>query len=242
MFSMEVIIVRSENSNILKGRNFKVKVKTARGRKISSTKWLERQLNDPYVVQAKKDGYRSRSAFKLIQLNQKFDLLKPGNRVLDLGAAPGGWCQVAAKATNSDGKNLNLPVGFVLGIDLKVLASIEGVMFECLNFLDNNAESKIKQWIKGPVDVVLSDMAPGATGHKKTDHLRIVHLCEQAAFFSFDILCPGGAFVSKVLEGGADSELQKVLKKNFSKVVNAKPTASRADSSEKFVVARGFRG
>ncbi|MEE2774247.1 MAG: RlmE family RNA methyltransferase [Pseudomonadota bacterium] len=239
---MEVIIVSSNKGNLLKGRNFKVKLKTAKGRKISSTRWLERQLNDPFVIQAKKDGYRSRSAFKLIQLNQRFDFLKPGNRVLDLGAFPGGWCQVAAKATNSDGKIANLPIGFVLGIDLKALNQIEGVRFECLDFLEIDAESKIKEWTEGSVDVVLSDMAPSATGHKKTDHLRIVNLCEQAASLSFDILNCGGTFVSKVLEGGTDSELQKILKKNFFKVVNSKPSASRADSSEKFVVAKGFRG
>ena len=218
-----------------------MRLKTAKGRKISSTRWLERQLNDPFVQQAKLDGYRSRSAFKILELDGKYQFLTAGVRVLDLGCAPGGWCQIAAERTNSTGVKKNKKQGFVLGIDLKQVEPIDGVKVEILDFREDNAEKQVKDWIGKKVNVVMSDMAPSSSGHKKTDHLRIVNLCELAAYFAFDVLETGGTFIAKVLAGGAESQLQKVLKNNFSTVANVKPMSSRSDSSEKFVVAKGFR-
>ena len=229
------------SSSSITGRNLKVRLKTAKGRKISSTRWLERQLNDPFVRQAKIKGYRSRSAFKILELNEKFEFLVPGARVLDLGCAPGGWSQVAAEKTNSALTKKNKKQGFVLSIDLKFVEPIEGVQLDILDFLEDDAPQKVKHWMGQKIDVVMSDMAPSSSGHKKTDHLRIINLCEQAAYFAFEVLEKGGTFVAKVLAGGAESELQKVLKNNFSKVSNVKPISSRSDSSEKFVVAKGFR-
>ena len=218
-----------------------MRLKTAKGRKISSTRWLERQLNDPFVQQAKLDGYRSRSAFKILELDGKYRFLTAGVRVLDLGCAPGGWCQIADERTNSTGVKKNKKQGFVLGIDLKQVEPIDGVKVEILDFREDNAEKQVKDWIGKKVNVVMSDMAPSSSGHKKTDHLRIVNLCELAAYFAFDVLETGGTFIAKVLAGGAESQLQKVLKNNFSTVANVKPMSSRSDSSEKFVVAKGFR-
>ena len=229
------------SSSSITGRNLKVRLKTAKGRKISSTRWLERQLNDPFVRQAKIKGYRSRSAFKILELNEKFEFLVPGARVLDLGCAPGGWSQVAAEKTNSALTKKHKKQGFVLSIDLKFVEPIEGVQLDILDFLEDDAPQKVKHWMGQKIDVVMSDMAPSSSGHKKTDHLRIINLCEQAAYFAFEVLEKGGTFVAKVLAGGAESELQKVLKNNFSKVSNVKPISSRSDSSEKFVVAKGFR-
>ena len=238
---MERIIPKLIPSDLITGRKLKVRLKTAKGRKISSTRWLERQLNDPFVQQAKLEGYRSRSAFKILELDKKFHFLNAGVRVLDLGCAPGGWCQIAAQKTNSTGDKKNKKQGFVLGVDLKKVEPIDGVQSEILDFRDDDAEKKIRAWMGQKVNVVMSDMAPSSSGHKKTDHLRIVHLCELAAYFAFEVLETNGAFIAKVLAGGAESELQKVLKNNFSTVANVKPVSSRSDSSEKFVVAKGFR-
>lgn len=222
-------------------RDLKVKVKSARGRRISSTRWLERQLNDPYVKRAKAEGYRGRAAFKILELDDKYGFLVPGARVVDLGCAPGGWCQVAAKRVNVLGEEKG-PQGSVLGIDLQEVEPIAGVDLHVLDFLDDDADEKVKEWLGGTAHVVMSDMAAASSGHKQTDHLRIIALCEAAAYFAFDVLEPGGTFVAKVLQGGAEGDLQKVLKQKFTKVANVKPPASRSDSSEKFVVATGFRG
>ena len=223
-------------------RELRVRVKTAKGRKLSSTLWLERQLNDPYVVRAKKDGYRGRAAFKILELDDKFEFLKPGVRVVDLGCAPGGWCQVAVTRVNALGEKKNKLKGTVLGVDLQEVDPIAGAQIHQLDFLDNDADMLVKSWLGGPADVVMSDMAAASSGHKGTDHLRIITLCEAAAQFAFDVLEIGGTFVAKVLAGGAETELQTLLKRNFKKVSNFKPPASRSDSSEKFVVAIGFKG
>lgn len=223
-------------------RDLRTKVKTARGRKLSSTRWLERQLNDPYVKRAKAEGYRGRAAFKILELDDRYRFLAPGARVVDLGCAPGGWCQVAVVRVNALGQNPDKPVGTVLGVDLQAVEPIPGADIHQLDFLDEGADEAVKDWLGGQADVVLSDMAAAASGHKQTDHLRIVALCEAAAEFAFDVLAPGGTFVAKVLAGGAEGGLQTLLKQRFDKVANVKPPASRSDSSEKFVVAMGFRG
>lgn len=223
-------------------RELKVKVKTARGRKLSSTRWLERQLNDPYVLAARRDGYRGRAAYKLIELDDKYRFLLPGARVVDLGCAPGGWLQVAVTRVNALGEKQGKRVGYVLGVDLQEVEPLPGAEAHVLDFLDEGAEEQVKAWLGGKADVVLSDMAAASSGHKQTDHLRIMSLCEAAAHFAFDVLDEGGTFVAKVLAGGAEGELQHLLKQHFRKVANVKPPASRADSSEKYVVAQGFRG
>ncbi len=223
-------------------RDLTVKVKTARGRKMSSTKWLQRQLNDPYVQRAKADGYRGRAAYKILELNEKFQFLTPGKRVVDLGAAPGGWCQVAVPRINALGERKGKPVGTILGIDLQEMEPIAGAELHQLDFMEDDADLKVKEWLGGKADVVMSDMAASASGHKQTDHLRIIALCEAAAYFAFDVLEEGGVFIAKVLAGGAEGDLQKLLKQKFTKVVNVKPPSSRSDSSEKFVVATGYRG
>jgi 23S rRNA (uridine2552-2'-O)-methyltransferase len=223
-------------------RDLKVKVKTARGRKLSSTRWLERQLNDPYVRRAKAEGYRGRAAFKILELDDRFGFLRPGARVVDLGCAPGGWCQVAVQRVNALGEKAGKPVGKVLGVDLQEVEPIAGADIHQLDFMSDGADDKVKAWLGGPADVVMSDMAAASSGHKATDHLRIVALCEAAAQLAFDVLEPGGTFVAKVLQGGAEGQLQTELKRRFEKVANVKPPASRSDSSEKFVVATGFRG
>ncbi|MEI6099294.1 MAG: RlmE family RNA methyltransferase [Alphaproteobacteria bacterium] len=223
-------------------RELRVRVKTAKGRKLSSTLWLERQLNDPYVIRAKKEGYRGRAAFKILELDDKFGFLKPGARVVDLGCAPGGWCQVAVARVNALGENPRKAIGTVLGVDLQEVEPISGAHIHRLDFLADGADAQVKAWLGGKADLVLSDMAAAASGHKGTDHLRIIALCEAAAEFAFDVLEEGGCFVAKVLAGGAEIQLQATLKRNFRKVANVKPPASRADSSEKFVVAQGFRG
>ena len=223
-------------------RDLRVKVKTARGRKLSSTLWLERQLNDPYVKRAQADGYRGRAAYKILELDDKFRFLVPGARVVDLGCAPGGWCQVAVKRINALGTRQGKKVGTILGVDLQEVESIPGAEIHVLDFMEDDADAKVKAWLDGPADVVLSDMAAASSGHKQTDHLRIIALCEAAAYFAFDVLTPGGTFVAKVLAGGAEGELQALLKQKFTKVMNMKPPASRSNSSEKFVVATGFRG
>jgi 23S rRNA (uridine2552-2'-O)-methyltransferase len=232
----------AENTSGRGRRDLRVKVKTAKGRKLSSTLWLERQLNDPYVVKAKSEGYRGRAAYKILELDDKYGFFKAGSRVVDLGCAPGGWCQVAVPRVNALGEKSGKPVGFVLGVDLQEVEPIAGVELHVLDFLSEEADALVKGWLGVKADVVLSDMAASASGHKGTDHLRIIALVEAALAFAFDVLEEGGTFVAKVLAGGAELEMQTLLKKSFNKVYNVKPPASRADSSEKFVVAQGFRG
>ncbi|WP_050522387.1 RlmE family RNA methyltransferase [Pseudorhodobacter wandonensis] len=223
-------------------RDLRVRVKTAKGRKLSSTLWLERQLNDPYVQRAKKEGFRGRAAYKIAELDEKYGFLVPGARVVDLGCAPGGWCQIAVERVNALGQNPKKPVGTVLGVDLQAIEPIPGAQIHQLDFLSEEADALVKGWLGGNADVVMSDMAAAASGHKGTDHLRIIALVEAALEFAFDTLDEGGTFVAKVLAGGAEIGMQNLLKKNFKKVANVKPPASRSDSSEKFVVAMGFRG
>ncbi|NNU80582.1 RlmE family RNA methyltransferase [Halovulum dunhuangense] len=223
-------------------RDLKVRVKTARGRRTSSTRWLERQLNDPYVQRAKREGYRGRAAYKIMELDDKFRFLVPGARVVDLGCAPGGWCQVAVPRVNALGEKKGKAVGRVIGVDLQEVEPIPGVELHQLDFLADEADEQVKQWLGGPADVVMSDMAAASSGHKQTDHLRIIALCEAAADFAADVLEEGGTFVAKVLAGGAETELLARLKQDFVQVRHMKPPASRSDSSEKFVVATGFRG
>ncbi|MFW5654366.1 MAG: RlmE family RNA methyltransferase [Roseicyclus sp.] len=223
-------------------RDLKVKVRTARGRKLSSTLWLERQLNDPYVQRAKREGFRGRAAYKIMELDDRFRFLVPGARVVDLGCAPGGWCQVAVPRINALGEKAGKAQGRIIGIDLQEVDPIPGAELHVLDFMAEGADDRIKAWLGGRADVVMSDMAAASSGHRQTDHLRIVALGEAAAELAFDVLEPGGIFVAKVLAGGAEAGLQTRLKQRFDKVANVKPPASRADSSEKFVVATGFRG
>lgn len=223
-------------------RDLTVKVKSARGRKLSSTRWLQRQLNDPYVQRAKAEGFRGRAAFKIMELDDKYRFLVPGARVVDLGCAPGGWMQVAVPRVNSLGEKPGKAVGRVLGVDLQEVEPLAGTEIHQLDFMEDDADLKVKEWLGGNADVVMSDMAASSSGHKQTDHLRIMALCEAAAYFAFDVLEEGGTFVAKVLAGGAEGELQKLLKLKFDKVANVKPPSSRSDSSEKFVIAAGFRG
>lgn len=215
-------------------RDLTVRVKSAQGRKKSSTKWLQRQLNDPYVAQAKRDGYRSRAAYKLIELDEKYKLLRPGMRVLDLGAAPGGWTQVAIARLKGKGS--------VLGVDLLAIDPLADVQFMQLDFLSDEAPELIRNALGGPADLVMSDMAANTTGHTATDHLRIMTLCELAYHFASEILSVNGAFICKVLKGGTENDLLKLMKQDFATVRHAKPQASRQDSAESYVVAQGFRG
>lgn len=223
-------------------RALKVQVKSAKGRKLSSTLWLQRQLNDPYVKRARDEGLRGRAAYKISEIDDKFRFLVPGARVVDLGCAPGGWCQVAVDRVNALGTRTGKKVGLVLGIDLQEVEPIPGAEIHLLDFLDEGADDKVKVWLGGTADVVMSDMAAASSGHKNTDHLRIMALCEAAAQFALEVLEPGGTFVAKVLAGGAETQLLAELKKNFDKTTHFKPPASRSDSSEKFIVATGFRG
>jgi 23S rRNA (uridine2552-2'-O)-methyltransferase len=219
------------------GRSLKTKVRTAGKRSLSSTLWLERQLNDPYVAQARREGFRSRAAYKLIEIADKYRLFKPGQRIVDLGAAPGGWSQVAARSVGSpSGK------GRVIGIDLLDIDPIDGVEFAVMDFHELEAPARLTQMLGGPADGVLSDMAANATGHRKTDHLRIVGLAELAADFARSVLAPNGFFLAKVLHGGTEGELLAALKRDFATVRHLKPKASRADSAELYVLATGFRG
>jgi 23S rRNA (uridine2552-2'-O)-methyltransferase len=214
----------------------KSRVKTAKGRKTSSTLWLQRQLNDPYVNKAKAEGYRGRAAYKLIEIDEKFGFLKSGQVVVDLGAAPGGWCQVAtAKGAH------------IVAIDLLAMDEVPGADFLQMDFMEEDAPEKLKTMIRkyndsGLADLVLSDMAPNTTGHKQTDHLRIMAVVEAAYLFSTEVLKPGGAFVAKVFQGGAQNTLMAEMNKRFEKVKHFKPPASRKDSSESYVVAMGFKG
>ncbi len=214
-------------------RGLHTRVKTAKGRKISSTRWLERQLNDPYVAAAQRDGYRSRAAYKLVELDDRYRILRRGLRVLDLGATPGGWTQVAVARAGADK---------VLAVDINPMEHVPGAVFMQLDFLAEDAEAKVKAALGGPVDVVLSDMHAPGTGHRQTDHIRIMMLCEAAAHFASQVLNPGGAFLAKVLRGGTENELLTRLKHDFAVVRHAKPDASRKDSAESYVIATGFRG
>ncbi len=215
----------------------RVQVKSAGRMKLSSKLWLERQLNDPYVQQAKKDGLRSRAAYKIIEMDDKHRFLKPGISVVDLGAAPGGWSQIAARRVGSaEGR------GQVIAIDLLEMPEIVGVTFAQMDFLDADAPAKLKEMMGGLADVVMSDMAANTTGHRKTDQLRIVGLVEDAAAFACDVLKPGGTFVAKVFQSGADATLMNQLKRDFASVKHVKPASSRKDSSERYVLAMGFRG
>ena len=214
-------------------RPLKVRVKTGKGRKLSSKLWLERQLNDPYVARARREGNRSRAACKLIEIDDKHRFLKKGARVVDLGAAPGGWSQVAAKRIGASGK--------IVGIDLLEMDAVSGVEFAVLDFLDPTAPDKLKVMLGGEADVVLSDMAANATGHRKTDHIKIVALVEAAAEFAREVLKPGGAFLAKVIQGGTEGALLAQLKRDFATVKHVKPDASRADSAELYLLATGFR-
>jgi 23S rRNA (uridine2552-2'-O)-methyltransferase len=212
----------------------KQRVKTGRGRTASQKRWLERQLNDPYVARAKREGYRSRAAFKLIEIDERFKLLKPGQRIVDLGAAPGGWSQVAAKIVGDSGR--------IVGIDLLEIEPMTGVEFITLDFLAPEAPKLLTDLLGGPADLVLSDMAANTTGHKQTDHLRIIGLAETAAEFAREILAPGGSYLAKVFQGGTEGTLLADLKRDFASVRHVKPNASRADSSELYVLASGYRG
>jgi 23S rRNA (uridine2552-2'-O)-methyltransferase len=215
----------------------RIQVKSAGRMKLSSKLWLDRQLNDPYVQQAKKDGLRSRAAYKILEMDDKHHFLKPGASVVDLGAAPGGWSQIAARRVGSaEGR------GQVIAIDLLEMPEIIGVTFAQMNFLDADAPAKLKAMMGGLADVVMSDMAANTTGHRKTDQLRIVGLVEDAAAFAADVLKPGGTFVAKVFQSGADATLMNQLKRDFATVKHVKPASSRKDSSERYVLAMGFRG
>lgn len=219
------------------GRRATVRVKTARGRTVSSQRWLQRQLNDPYVAEAKKRSYRSRAAFKLLQLDDQFRFLKPGARIVDLGAAPGGWTQVAVERVKAERGG-----GVVVGIDLTPVEPIAGATVLAKDFYDEDAPAVLTELLGGPADVVLSDMAASATGDTQVDHLRIMALAEAAHDFARQILKPGGTFVAKVLRGGTERTLLDQLKRDFAKVRHVKPEASRADSAEMYVVGTGFRG
>lgn len=215
-------------------RALKVRVKSGKSRSLSSKLWLERQLNDPYVARARREGYRSRSAFKLSEIDDKARFIRKGARVVDLGAAPGGWSQVVTKRIGAQGR--------VVAIDVLPMEQIPGVEFMQLDFLDPAAPEKLKTALGGPADVVLSDMAANATGHAKTDHLKIMALVEAASEFAREVLAPGGAFLAKVLQGGTEASLLAALKRDYRSVKHVKPSASRADSAELYLLATGFRG
>ena len=218
------------------GRALKVRVKRAKGRSLSSKLWLERQLNDPYVARAKREGYRSRAAYKLAEIDDKHHFLKPGAKVIDLGAAPGGWSQIAAQRVQAERGR-----GRVVAIDPLAMDAIPGVEFLHLDFLDPSAPEDLRKLLGGPADVVLSDMAANASGHRQTDHLKIMALVEVAAAFAREVLKPGGIFVAKVLQGGTEAALLAELKRDFASVKHLKPAASRSDSAELYLFASGFR-
>lgn len=219
------------------GRELAVRLKTAKKRTTSQQKWLERQLNDPYVARAKREGWRSRAAFKLIEIDDRAKLLKPGQRIVDLGAAPGGWLQVAAKRIGLDHGR-----GRIVGIDLLDVDPVPGVAFMKGDFTTDEAPLRLKEMLGGEADVVLSDMAANATGHRKTDQIKIIYLAELAIHFAREVLAPGGHFLCKVLQGGTEGDLLGDLKRDFATVKHIKPQASRADSKELYVLAMGFRG
>ena len=215
------------------GKDRETRVRTAKKRTASSTRWLQRQLNDPYVKQAKAEGYRSRAAYKLIELDEKFGLLKGIERVVDLGIAPGGWSQVVRKVK---------PKAHVVGIDLLEVEPIEGVTIFQMDFMDDTAPAVLEEALGGKADLVMSDMAANTVGHKQTDHLRTMGLVEAGAWFAVENLAPNGTFLAKVLAGGTDNDLLTLLKKHFRTVKHAKPPASRKGSSEWYVIAQGFKG
>ncbi len=216
----------------------KTRVKTAKKRKLSSTLWLQRQLNDPYVARAKAEGYRSRAAFKILELDEKYKLFKPGMRVVDLGCAPGGWLQVAAKAVQSSHTNPS-----IVGIDYLEMGAIAGTIILQKDFNDEDAPEMLIDALGGQkADIVLSDMAAPTTGHRATDHIRIIALVELAADFAISVLAPNGTFVAKVFQGGTEHQLLTHLKKHFTKTFHAKPPASRKDSAETYLIATGFKG
>jgi len=218
-------------------RGLKVQVRAGKRRSLASKLWLDRQLNDPYVARAKREGMRSRAAYKLIEIDDKIHFLKPGARVVDLGAAPGGWTQIAAKRVGADSGR-----GRVVAIDILEMIPVAGADILHLDFLSDDAPDRLKALLGGPADVVLSDMAANATGHRKTDHLKIMALAETAALFAREVLTPGGAFLCKVLQGGTEGTLLADLKRDFAAVKHVKPSASRSDSAELYVLATGFRG
>ena len=213
------------------------KVRKGGGRTPSQRAWLTRQLNDPYVTRARAEGYRSRAAYKLAELDERFGLLRPGGRVVDLGAAPGGWSQVAAQRVGRAAGR-----GIVVAIDILEMEAVPGVVFEQLDFMAEEAPARLVAMLGGPADLVLSDMAANATGHRQTDHLKIMGLAEAAAAFARAVLAPGGAYVAKVLKGGTENALLAELKRDFATVRHAKPAASRPDSAELYVLAQGYRG
>lgn len=217
-------------------RALAVRVKTARGRKISSVRWLNRQLNDAYVTEAQRLGYRSRAAFKLLQINEKFNFLKPGRHVVDLGAAPGGWTQVAVQLTKTPDQ-----VSHVLGVDIADMTPVSGAVLLQLDFLGPDAPDLVKTYLKGAADIVLSDMAAPSTGHSQTDHMRIMGLAAAAFEFAREVLAEGGVFLAKVLQGGTEKNLLDNLKRHFVTVKHIKPAASRKDSAEMYVIGLGFR-
>ncbi len=218
-------------------RGLKVQVRAGKRRSLASKLWLDRQLNDPYVARAKREGMRSRAAYKLIEIDDKIHFLKPGARVVDLGAAPGGWTQIAAKRVGADSGR-----GRVVAIDILEMVPVAGADILHLDFLADDAPDRLKALLGGPADVVLSDMAANATGHRKTDHLKIMALAETAALFAREVLTPGGAFLCKVLQGGTEGTLLADLKRDFATVKHVKPSASRSDSAELYVLATGYRG
>lgn len=217
-------------------RPLKVRVRSAKRRSLSSKLWLERQLNDPYVARARREGYRSRAAFKLAEIDDRYRFLTPGARIVDLGAAPGGWSQVAAKRVGG-----GTGTGRVIAIDLLEMEPVVGVQFARMDFLDSQAPAQLKAMLGGLADVILSDMAANATGHRRTDHLKIMALVEAAADFARETLSPGGVLLAKVLQGGTETGLLASLKRDFSAVRHVKPTASRAGSAELYLLATGFR-
>lgn len=227
------------------GRGRTQKLRKSKGRKESSTRWLKRQLSDPYVAEAKEKGLRSRAAFKLMDLDDRFHFLEPGGRVVDLGAAPGGWTVVAADRVNSLGLNNGAnkgKQGRVVGMDLQDADPVAGATLIRHDFMDDEAPGLLKDALQGPADVVLSDMAAPATGHAATDHLRVMALLETAFDFALEVLAPGGAFVGKAFKGGTENELLAKMKKRFATVKHAKPPSSRKESAETYVVAQGFKG
>ena len=217
-------------------RQKKVRVRGGKNRSVSSRQWLQRQLNDPYVARAKREGMRSRAAYKLMEIDDKARFLRKGARVVDLGAAPGGWSQIAAQRVGATEQ------GRVIAIDILALEPVPGVDFIALDFLDRTAPDKLKDMIGGPADVVLSDMAANATGHARTDHLKIMALVEAAAEFAREVLAPGGTFLAKVLQGGTEAALLASLKRDYKTVKHVKPPASRTDSAELYLLATGLRG
>lgn len=225
----------SKSAKIVRGRkSLTVRLKTAKYHKPSSNRWLERQLNDPYVAESKRLGYRSRAAFKLIQLDEKYKFLGKGKTIVDLGCAPGGWTQIAVERNKGSGQ--------VVGIDILETEAINGATLICQDFTEEDAADKLKALLNGSADIVMSDMAANTTGHQQTDHLRTIGLVELAYEFAKEVLAPGGIFIAKVFQGGAEASLLADMKKNFTKVTHFKPDASRQGSPETYVVAQGYRG